>query len=142
MFFRVCPDSQEAQESLQNQEVRSDNISKHQSCVWCHHGPLQVEGSMTSLTPDELSMTMSDRQHDSGEGDDKEQRMKRWKRKREEFCQEGVETGGQEVLRDWTAPVRQVDTLRCQRSNKDRRGGFLQVGERRRSAPERRMKVR
>lgn len=43
-------------------------------------------------------------------------------------------SGGQEVLQ-------MTGQLRCQRSNKGRGEGFLQVGERRRSAAEKRAKV-
>lgn len=109
MFLRVCPDSQEAPESQEKQEVRSDNISNHSS--------FPKQGSMTSLTPDELIIMMSGRQHESGEGEDEEQRKGRWKRNQEESGRSGSA------------------------SDEGRREGFLQVGERRRSAPERRMKV-
>lgn len=41
----------------------------------------------------------------------------------------GVETGGQKVLQ--VTGLLQVETLRCQRSNKGRRGGSPQLSERR-----------
>lgn len=61
--------------------MRSDNISNHSS--------FPKQGSMTSLTPDELIIMMSGRQHESGEEEDEEQRKGRWKRNQEESGRSG-----------------------------------------------------
>lgn len=61
---------------------------------------------MTSLTPDELIMMMSNRQHDSAGEEDEEQRTKRWKQKQEEGCQAFRRSGG--ASDDWTAEVSKV----------------------------------